>query len=44
MNRILRPLALAAGLAIGSGAHAGIPVIDNVAIVTAGCKLIRAAD
>lgn len=35
MNRILRPLALAAGLAIGSGAHAGIPVIDNVAIAKA---------
>jgi type IV secretion system protein VirB5 len=35
MNRILRPLALVAGLAIGSSAHAGIPVIDNVAIAKA---------
>ena len=35
MNRILRPLALFAGLAIGSIAHAGIPVIDNVAIAKA---------
>ena len=35
MNRVLRPLALAAGLAIGSSAHAGIPVIDNVAIAKA---------
>ena len=35
MKKILRILALATGLAFGSSAHAGIPVIDAAAIAKA---------
>lgn len=35
MKKVLRILALGAGLAFGSGAHAGIPVIDAAAIAKA---------
>lgn len=44
MKKILRILALATGLAFGSSAHAGIPVIDSAAIAKAAQQVAAWAE